>query len=241
MTTKLVTIAGSQVPVTFGDPRQPNALPLSHPKARYPGFQTETKILPKGWTKRPGSLPLPCDILFEKDVPVTLSDGTVLYIDVFRPPPPPPPPRSPSPSPNPKVPAILAWSPYGKAGGGGCQTLDDFPFRLGVPKASLSELQKWEGPDPAYWVRFGYAVVNVDSRGAGMSGGDISTMGCGEGRDGSEVVQWVGEREWCSGKVGMSGNSWLAASQVCLLLLLHISRCPGRLKYQLMRSEQSGI
>jgi hypothetical protein len=46
----------------------------------------------------------------------------------------------------------MAWSPYGKQPGKGNQVLDDFPFRMGVPLSKLSELQKWEGPDPAYWV-----------------------------------------------------------------------------------------
>lgn len=227
MTTKLLSIGNVQVPVMFGDPRQLRSLPLDHPKARYPGFKTETKILPKGWKKTSSSLDLPCDILFEKDVPVTLKDGTVLYVDVFRPPP------------NntqaegfsdtntsfklevEKVPAILTWSPYGKSGLSGCQLLSDFPFRLGVPAASLSDLQRWEGPDPAYWVQHGYAVVNADARGAGSNDGDISVMGSQEGRDGKEIVDWVGAREWCSGRVGMCGNSWLATSQVRPAFLNH--------------------
>ena len=44
--------------------------------------------------------------------------------------------------------------------------LDDFPFRAGVARNAVSELQKWEGPDPAYWCHHGYAVVNPDARGA---------------------------------------------------------------------------
>lgn len=44
----------------------------------------------------------------------------------------------------------MAWSPYGKEIGG--QWLDDVPGRSGVPKDWVSDLQKFEGPDPAYWV-----------------------------------------------------------------------------------------
>lgn len=54
----------------------------------------------------------------------------------------------------------MAWSPYGKEIGG--QWLDDVPGRSGVPKDWVSDLQKFEGPDPAYWVAHGYAIVNPD-------------------------------------------------------------------------------
>lgn len=112
-----------------------------------------------------------------------------------------------------KYPAIVAWSPYGKEGGAGTQVLDMFPFRVGVPLSILSEYQKWEGPDPAFWVNHGYAVVNPDIRGAYKSGGDIRMWGTQEGRDGSDFIDWVGEQDWCSGKVTLSGNSWLAVCQ----------------------------
>lgn len=72
-----------------------------------------------------------------------------------------------------KVPALVAWSPYEKEGGAGNQVLDDFPFRVGVPLSKLTELQKWEGPDPGYWVQFGYAIISPDARGVGKSEGNI--------------------------------------------------------------------
>jgi uncharacterized protein len=108
--------------------------------------------------------------------------------------------------------------PYGKQGGRGNQVLDDFPFRMGVPLRKVSELQKWEGPDPAYWVKYGHAVINPDPRGVGKSGGNIYQFGTQEGRDGADIVDWVGEQPWCSGKVALSGNSYLAISQVRALL-----------------------
>ncbi len=33
------------------------------------------------------------------------------------------------------------------------------------------------------------------------------------GKDGAELVEWAAKQEWCNGKIGMSGNSWLAISQ----------------------------
>lgn len=112
-----------------------------------------------------------------------------------------------------KYPAILGWSPYGKEGGAGNQVLDDFPFRMGVPLSKLSEFQKWEGPDPGYWVQFGYAIVAPDPRGVGKSEGNIYQFGTQEGRDGADVIDWVGSQEWCNGRVATSGNSWLSIAQ----------------------------
>lgn len=128
-------------------------LPVTADRARVPEFKTETMVLKAGSIRYEGAKPLSCDILFEKDVPVTLRDGTVIYTDVFRP------------VDDAKHPSIMAWSPYGMEIGG--QLLDDVPGRAGVPKDTTSGLEKFEGPDPAYWVAHGYAIINPDSRGAG--------------------------------------------------------------------------
>jgi predicted acyl esterase len=175
------------------------AAPIDVPEARYPGFKPGTTVLPKGFVQKKGALPLPCDILFERDVAVRLRDGTVIYTDVFRP------------VGGANLPTVIAWSPYGKEEG--LTLLDDFPFRAGVAKDAVSELQKWEGPDPAYWCQHGYAVVNPDARGAFSSNGDIHFWGKQEGRDGYDVIEWVAAQEWSNGKVGLSGNSWLAIAQ----------------------------
>ncbi|PCG89256.1 CocE/NonD hydrolase [Penicillium occitanis (nom. inval.)] len=112
-----------------------------------------------------------------------------------------------------KCPALLAWSPYGKQGGRGNKVLDEFPFRIGVTLRKLSELQKWDSPDQGYWVQYGYVVVNVGSRGVGKTEGNIYQFGSQEDRDGADVVDWLGAQPWCSGKVSLSGNSYLAISQ----------------------------
>lgn len=38
-------------------------------------------------------------------------------------------------------------------------------------------------------------------------------FGSDYGRDGADIVEWAAKQPWCCGKVGMSGNSWLAISQ----------------------------
>lgn len=175
------------------------ALPVSAERVRYPGFKQETLVLKTGSIRREGAKPLSCDILLERDVPIRLRDGVTIYADVFRP------------VGNDVCPAILAWSPYGKEIGG--QMLDDVPLRSGVPLDATSGLEKFEGPDPAYWVAHGYAVVNPDKRGAYMSEGNLLYWGHEDALDGCDVIEWIASQKWCNGKVGMSGNSWLTVSQ----------------------------
>lgn len=175
------------------------ALPVSADRVRYPGFRQETVVLQEGSVRREGAKPLACDILLERDVPIKLRDGVTIYADVFRP------------TDGKPCPAILVWSPYGKEIGG--QMLDDVPGRAGVPVEATSGLEKFEGPDPAYWVDHGYAIVNVDKRGAYMSEGNLLYWGHEDALDGCDVIEWIASRDWCTGKVGMSGNSWLTVSQ----------------------------
>lgn len=95
----------------------------------------------------------------------------------------------------------------------GTTLLEDFPLRAGVPKHWLSGLQKWEAPDPAWWCQHDYAIINVDTRGAFTSEGDLILHGHQEAEDGAEFTTWVSEQPWCSGKVAFTGNSWLAMMQ----------------------------
>ncbi|GAM43170.1 hypothetical protein TCE0_047f17760 [Talaromyces pinophilus] len=82
------------------------------------------------------------------------------------------------------VPAILAWSPYGKQGN--------------VPRDATSDLEKSTALDPAEWCPRGYAIVNVDSRGIYDADGDMF---------------FLGTQPWCNGAVAVAGNSYLAAAQ----------------------------
>ena len=175
------------------------ALPVDAPRVRYPGFNPDTLILKAGSVRREGAMPLPCDILLERDVPIRLRDGVTIYADVFRP------------VGDEACPALLAWSPYGKEIGG--QMLDDVSMRSGVPLSATSGLEKFEGPDPAYWVAHGYAIVNPDKRGAYMSEGNLLYWGHEDALDGCDVIDWIASQKWSNGKVGMTGNSWLTVSQ----------------------------
>jgi len=69
----------------------------------------EIRHLSRGWTKDEGRRPLPCDVIWEKDIKICMRDGTKLMGDVFRPA---------NTEEGVRVPAILPWSPYGKTGTG---------------------------------------------------------------------------------------------------------------------------
>jgi len=137
-------------------------------------------------------------VQIDQDVPVTLRDGTTLYVDIYRP--------AGTETP---VPALISWCFYGKRPGDSPKNWRIF----GVPPDTVSKSTKFEGPDPMFWAREGYAVINADSRGAGNSGGNLVIWGEQDGRDGADVVEWAAQQFWCSGKVAVFGNSGLAMCQ----------------------------
>ncbi len=163
-------------------------------------FDPGTRTLPAGTQIAPPFRSLPVDIVFEKDTPVTLRDGVTIHVDVFRP------------AGTEKVPVIVAWSPYGKGQGTSPSVLGVFAV-VGLDNQLVSGLEKFEGPDPAYWCAQGYAICNPDIRGVANSEGDSVVWDRQEGRDCYDLVEWLAAQEWCTGKVGMSGTSYLAAAQ----------------------------
>jgi predicted acyl esterase len=56
---------------------------------------------------------------------------------------------------------------------------------------TFSAYTSWEAPDPSYWVPRGYAVVNVDFRGFGTSGGVGTFLSDQEAADYAEVIEWA--------------------------------------------------
>ena len=139
------------------------------------------------------------------DVPVRMDDGLVLRADVYRP------------VSNGKYPVILALGPYGKS----LHFEDGYPtaWKLmveahpDVAAGSTNKYQSWELCDPEKWVPDGYAVVRVDSRGAGRSPGPLDTFTAGEAQDLYTCIEWAGVQPWSNGKVGLNGISYYAMNQ----------------------------
>lgn len=178
--------------------------PVDSPGVQYEKLQPDTGIiLPKGTRFSERGIPIPCDIVYESDVAVKMRDGITIYTDIYRP-------TGPD-----RVPAIIAWGNFGKkASNENNRVVGSKMFGLSPLVFPLvSGLEKFEGPDPAYWCDHGYAVVNPDARGAYNSEGDICFYGSQEGEDGYDLVEWLAAQDWSNGKVGMAGNSWLAIMQ----------------------------
>lgn len=164
------------------------------------GFDPGIRTLSAGFQLAPAFSALPVDIVLDKDVPVTMRDGVTIYVDVLRP------------VGTAKVPVIVAWSPYGKGEGSAPAAIGVFGL-VGLDNKIVSGLHKFEGPDPAYWCAHGYAICNPDPRGISDSEGDSVLWDRQEGQDCHDLIEWLAAQEWCSGKVGMSGTSYLAVSQ----------------------------
>ncbi|SMX84807.1 X-Pro dipeptidyl-peptidase (S15 family) [Brevibacterium sp. 239c] len=122
-------------------------------------FDPGTRTLEAGFRIAPPFRELPVDIVFEKDTSVQLRDGTTVHVDIFRP------------AGAEQVPVIVAWSPYGKAQGTSASVMGVFGL-AGLDNSVVSGLEKFEGPDPAYWCARGYAIANPDIRGVVDSDGD---------------------------------------------------------------------
>lgn len=139
-------------------------------------------------------------MLIERNVAVTLSTGIRMYIDIYRPQ---------GDAGQADLPIILAWSPYGKH-----RTSATFRYPgSGIEEGWMSRHTAFEAPDPAYWCQAGYAVVYADPPGVLYSEGEMHHGGPDETRDAVELIEWLGERDWSNGKVGMSGVSYLACIQ----------------------------
>ncbi|GAA2534563.1 hydrolase [Winogradskya humida] len=163
-------------------------------------FDPGTRTLAAGFQVAPPFKPLPVDIVLDKDVAVQLRDGVTIHVDVFRP------------AGTEQVPVIVAWSPYGKGQGTSVSVMGVFGL-VGLDNSIVSGLEKFEAPDPAYWCAQGYAICNPDIRGVVDSEGDSVLWDRQEGRDCYDLIEWLAEQYWCTGKVGMSGTSYLAVSQ----------------------------
>jgi uncharacterized protein len=116
-----------------------------------------------------------------------------------------------------RYPVLLSYGPYAKG----------LEFKQGYPSAwermvarhpdvtagSSNRYQSWEVADPEKWVPHGYALVRVDSRGAGCSPGVLDPLSAREARDLYECIEWAGTQEWSNGKVGLCGISYYAMNQ----------------------------
>lgn len=124
------------------------------------------------------------DMVTQKDVPVTMSDGTVLRANVGVP----VPKGSGAIDPSLHFPVLIEQTPYRKDGG---------LFTV----------------DP-YFVQRGFAMVVIDVRGTGSSQGQWQSFYGAEQTDGPQIVRWAAHQPWADGRAGLMGASYLAINQL---------------------------
>ncbi|KAI0123719.1 Alpha/Beta hydrolase protein [Xylariales sp. AK1849] len=139
-------------------------------------------------------------VVFEKDIPIKMRDGAVLYADSYRP----------VSGLVEKTPTLLLFSPFGKHGAVPREKFQN----MGVDFGKLSTHTKWEIQDPVRWCSdYGYSFLSVDPRGTWWSEGDATHLSPEEGRDGYDVVEWIAQQSWSTGNVGWGGGvSYFAMS-----------------------------
>ncbi|MGH2711079.1 MAG: CocE/NonD family hydrolase [Actinomycetota bacterium] len=122
---------------------------------------------------------------------VTAFDGIKLYVEIEKP--------KDAPA-GMKFPVILEASPYHG-------TLADrkgtriFP---GMGNIGLS----------GYFAPRGYAVAFMNLRGTGRSDGCLDHLAMNDARDLKTVIEWLADQPWSNGRVGMTGHSYVGATQV---------------------------
>jgi putative CocE/NonD family hydrolase len=141
-------------------------------------------------------------VVLYPDVAVAMSDGVRLMANVFRP-------DATEPSP-----VLMSVTPYGK---------DNLPDRVPMLLMRLSGVRfgklacsRWTGfesPDPLFWVRAGYTVVQADVRGMHQSEGQAGAFTERDADDYAELIEWAARQPWSTGSVGLLGVSYLAMSQ----------------------------
>ncbi len=179
---------------------------------------------------RPRCRLLPADenVEMQVDVRVPVADGFALTACIFRP-------RDALAAGTP-LPVVMCAHPYDNrklpALGGTPFSGPPHQYRV-IPQAGTPEfsvLTSWEAPDPNYWTRHGYAVVNLNLPGTGSSEGPPRINGGYQGKCFYEAIEWIAARDWCSGAVGLSGVSYLAISQYHVAACQHYGGPPPSLK-----------
>ncbi|WP_280358086.1 CocE/NonD family hydrolase [Nocardia otitidiscaviarum] len=168
------------------------------------------------------------NVFIEWDVPITMSDGTVLKGNVYR-----PADASGRPIDEP-TPTIINLTPYTKLVSNLGDHAASIPglsdallgfFRQinlsGTPISGLGDLINAAGNGQIrnftvdrQLIKSGYSQVVVDVRGTGFSQGEWDMLRDREQRDTVEVIDWASKQPWSNGRIGMNGISYSGINQV---------------------------
>ncbi|WP_327142465.1 CocE/NonD family hydrolase [Nocardia sp. NBC_01327] len=168
------------------------------------------------------------NVFVEWDVPITMSDGTVLKGNVYH-----PADAAGRPIDTP-TPTVLNMTPYTKLVSNVADSAFAIPglgdallnvFRNihldGTPISGFGELLNAAGNGELrnfsvdrQLIKSGYTQVVVDVRGTGFSQGEWDILRQREQQDTVETIDWASKQSWSNGRIGMSGLSYSAINQV---------------------------
>ncbi|MFC9998446.1 CocE/NonD family hydrolase [Nocardia sp. NPDC127526] len=168
------------------------------------------------------------NVYIEWDVPITMSDGTVLKSNVYH-----PADASGRPITEP-TPTIVNFTPYTKLGSMIADSAMSVPVLwslieqlsrnidlTGTPFSGLTDLTKALGGGlmrtftvDRQLIKSGYTQVVVDVRGTGFSQGIWDLLGEREQQDTIETIDWAARQPWSTGDIGMTGVSYSGLNQL---------------------------
>ncbi|MGW4354713.1 CocE/NonD family hydrolase [Nocardia sp. NPDC004582] len=168
------------------------------------------------------------NVFIEWDVPITMSDGTVLKGNIYH-----PADAAGRPIDTP-TPTVLNMTPYTKLVSNVADSAFSIPglsdalldvFRNihldGTPLTGFGELLNAAGNGELrnfsvdrQLIKSGYTQVVVDVRGTGFSQGEWDMLRGREQQDTVETIDWASKQRWSNGRIGMSGLSYSAINQV---------------------------
>ncbi|MGW0245795.1 CocE/NonD family hydrolase [Nocardia goodfellowii] len=174
-----------------------------------------------------GPQPYP-NVFIEWDVPITMSDGTVLKGNVYH-----PADAAGRPIAEP-TPTIVNMTPYTKLGSMIADSAMSIPWvseavlqlsrdidLTGTPFEGVTDLTKALGGGllrnftvDRQLIRGGYTQVVVDVRGTGFSQGTWDLLRYREQQDSVEVIEWAARQPWSTGQIGMNGVSYSGLNQL---------------------------
>ena len=131
--------------------------------------------------------PIP-GISVTRNIAVPMRDGIHLMVNVYR-----------QDRPG-KHPVLICMTPYGK---------DEQPEHYELLKAAgigagniqTSDFAIFEGPDPAYWVPAGYAVIHANARGMWNSEGDAYVFDRQNGIDYYDLIEWSARQDFSNDRL----------------------------------------
>lgn len=157
--------------------------------------------------------------IFEKNVSVSLGNGSFIRCNIYRPK---------TKAPGAKHPILATYGPYGKdvqylqyVGVARILLTPELTRVRSFNAPSYAEVNPdhktghsaWKAPTPSYWTKHGYAVVRADEVGTGQSPGFLDALSAATIDAFCELIEWASKQAWSNGKVGLLGISYFGATQ----------------------------